>query len=51
MQVIELGTEQMQQATFSIYHQNCIITFEDKSHHILTEVGISTNTVIHNVVA
>jgi hypothetical protein len=51
MQVVELGTEQMQQATFSIYHQNCTITFEDKSHHILTEVGMSTKTVIHNVAA
>jgi hypothetical protein len=51
MQVVELGTEQMQQATFSIYHQNCTITFEDKCHHILTEVGISNKTVMHNVVA
>jgi hypothetical protein len=51
MQVVELGTEQMQQATFSIYHQNSTITFKDKCHHILTEVGISTKTVIYNVVA
>jgi hypothetical protein len=51
MQVVELGTEHMQQATFSLYHQNCTITFEDKSHHILTEVGISTKAVIQNVVA
>ena len=51
MQVVALGTEQMQQASFSIYHQNCTITFEDKCHHTLTEVGISTKTVIHNVVA
>jgi len=51
MQVVELGTEQMQQATFSIYHRNCTITFEDKSHHNLKEVGISTKTVTHNMVA
>jgi hypothetical protein len=50
VQVVELGTEQVKQATFSIYHKNCTITFEDNSHHILTEVGISTKTVIHNVV-
>jgi len=34
MQVVELGTEQKQQATFSIYHQNCTTTFKDKCHHI-----------------
>ena len=51
MQVVELGTERMQQATFSIYHQNCTMTFKDKCYHILTEVGISTKTVKNNVIA
>jgi hypothetical protein len=41
----------VKQANFSIYHQNYTVTFEDKSHHILTRVGICIITVIQIVVA
>jgi hypothetical protein len=32
--IVELDTDQLQQATLSFYHQKCQITFEDTDHHI-----------------